>query len=135
MLDNSDAAFLADFEDCRIPNARFGHRAHVRAAWAFIKRYGLSEGAMMMEACVRRFAARHGHARKYHHTITAAWMKLVAVHALPHPARTFDEFIETHSRLLDARFIERFYSHETLFSDYARGHWTEPDVRPLPGIP
>jgi hypothetical protein len=58
----------------------------------------------------------------------------VAAHALPHPAPTFDTFIEGHSRLLDQSFIERFYSREALLSDRARRHWIEPDLRPLPVI-
>lgn len=134
MLDTADAAFLADFEDCRIPPSAFGHREHVRVAWSLIKRHGFSEGARLMEASVRRFAAHYGHAQKYHHTMTAAWIRLVAAHALPHSARTFDEFIKTHSRLLDKRLIERFYSREALFSHGPRVHWMEPDLRPLPDL-
>jgi hypothetical protein len=134
MLSNPDADFLADFEACRIPICGFRHREHLRAAWAFIKRHGFSEATVMMEACVRRFAAHHRHAQKYHHTMTAAWMHLVAAHALPHPVPTFDTFIEEHSRLLDQSLIERFYSREALFSDRARVHWVEPDLRPFPGM-
>jgi len=134
MLGNLDEAFFADFEGCRIPNSGFGHREHVRAAWAYIKRHGLATAAPAMEAAIRRFAAHHGHAGKYHHTLTMAWMHLVAAHAIPHPARTFVDFIGEHSRLLDTALIERFYSGDTLFSDRARMQWIEPDLQPLPAI-
>jgi hypothetical protein len=134
MLSNPDATFLADFEACRIPISEFRHREHLRAAWALIKRHGFSEATVMMEASVRRLAAHHNRAQKYRHTMTAVWMQLVAAHALQHPAPTFDTFIEEHSCLLDQSLIERFYSREALFSDHARVHWIEPDLRPLPGM-
>ena len=105
-----------------------------RAAWAYIKHCGFQVGAIMMDVAIRRYAAHHGHASKYHHTLTAAWMHLVAAHAVPHAAQTFDAFIERHGRLLDKRLIERFYSREVLFSDCARKSWMEPDLRPFPEI-
>jgi hypothetical protein len=134
LLSTPDAIFLADFEGCRISSRNFGHRDHVRAAWAYVMRYGIVEGARMMDTAIARFAAYHGHRQKYHRTMTAAWIHLVAAHALPHPVQTFDEFIVHHSRLLDKSLIECFYSRAALFSDHARTGWVEPDVRPFPMV-
>ncbi|HME82301.1 MAG TPA: hypothetical protein VKF82_09520 [Candidatus Eremiobacteraceae bacterium] len=81
---------------------------------------------------IRRFAAHHGHAPKFHFTLTALWVRLVAAHVADHPDAAFDELIDLDNRLLDKDLPLRFYSRAQLFSEHARASWVEPDVRPLP---
>jgi len=86
----------------------------------------------MMQRAIMRFAAHHGHAGKYHATLTTAWVRFVAFHAANHPSDLFDDFLAQNSELLDKTLPLRFYSRERLFSEVARASWMEPDLRAFP---
>ena len=36
----TDQEFAAAIETCRLPNAQFHHRDHLRLAWIYLRRYG-----------------------------------------------------------------------------------------------
>src|SRR5688572_5761134 len=38
-----DAAFLADFEACRIPLAEWNHRSHIRMAYLYLRAHSFDE--------------------------------------------------------------------------------------------
>ena len=57
----------------------FGHREHIHLAWREL-RDTTRRGADRVEAAIRHVAAAHGEPEKFHRTITAAWMALVAHH-------------------------------------------------------
>jgi hypothetical protein len=133
-MNESDARFLRDLEAGLIANAEFGHRDHLRAAWAYLQQEGFPNAIAVMERTIRRFAAHHGHERKFHVTLTVAWVNLVAAHAACHRDTAFEDFIAANGELLDKNLTLRFYSRERLFSDAARTRWIEPDVRSLPRI-
>jgi hypothetical protein len=130
-----DDAFIDALERCEIPNERFHHRDHVRAAWLCVTRRSYQEAAATMDRLIRRFAAHHGHVDKYHRTLTLLWVRLVAAHAVACKEQTFDEFALKNEALLDKDLALHFYSRETLFSQRARRHWVEADLRALPRIP
>jgi hypothetical protein len=131
----TDAAFIQALEACSIPNHQFGHRDHIRAAWVYLQRYPLPAATRMMDQAIRRFARYHGHAEKYHNTLTVLWTRLVAVHAAAHPETVFERFIARNQELLDKWLVLRFYTRERLFSPRAREAWLDPDVRALPELP
>lgn len=133
-INDDDLAFIRALESCRIQNAHFRHRDHLRAAWSYLQLEPLPRAAARMERTIRRFALHHRHAAKYHHTLTMAWIHLVAVHAAAHPEPTFDRFIAAQDRLLDKSVVSRFYSDALLWSAHAREHWVEPDLQKLPTI-
>jgi len=133
-MSEADVKFLRALEACRLPNSGFRHRDHVRAAWLYVTRDGLPAAIDAMDATIRHFAAHHGHATKYHKTLTAAWVQLVAFHAACNPASEFEEFAAMNPDLLDTALPMRFYSHERLFSAQARTHWIEPDRRAFPRV-
>ena len=132
MMSESDARFLSALEACQIPNADFRHRDHLRAAWLYVTCAGSSRAVKLMERTIRRFAAYHGHVDKFHATLTAAWVKLVAAHVEFHACPTFDAFIDHNSKLLDKDLPLQFYSRTALFSDRARVRWVDPDLQNLP---
>src|SRR6059058_4957277 len=73
----SDEDFLRAFEDLSFPADQFRHREHIRVAWLYLKSSDATRAAERMAAGIRRFANHHGATRKYHHTLTLAWMRLV----------------------------------------------------------
>jgi hypothetical protein len=109
----TDRAFLQAFEGGDISPAEFHHADHVRLALAYLMDSAtVSEATDRMAASIRVFARVAGHEEKYHHTLTVAWVRLVA-------------------RLLDKRLPLAYYSPDRLFSNEARERWIEPDVQML----
>jgi hypothetical protein len=131
--DLSDLEFVRAFEACELPNESFHHRDHIRLAWIYLKSHGEVEARHRLGDAIRRFAGYHGKSDKYHETVTAAWLRLVAsaMDRLPHGA-SFDDVTISAPELLDKRTIEKFYSAATLAAEAARISWVEPDLQPLP---
>jgi hypothetical protein len=131
-MEQSDHGFLQALEAGAIPNHAFRHRDHLMAAWLYLRQRGATGAEQAMLETIRRFAALHGHASKFHYTLTVVWVKLVAAHYTHHVGATFDELLDLDGRLLDKNLPLRFYSLGVLFSEHARSHWVDPDVRSLP---
>lgn len=131
-MEQADKAFLQSLEAGAIPNQAFRHRDHLKAAFLYVRLRGAAGAEQAMLETIRRFAEAHGHAPKFHFTLTAVWVKLVAAHARQHPKATFDELIGLDARLLDKDLPLRFYSDAVLFSERARSTWVDPDLRALP---
>jgi hypothetical protein len=128
-----DEAFLAAFERGTIPARAFRHRHHLRMAWLYLR--GGDAGSAVERACtgVRRLAVAHGVPQKYHHTITRAWMEIVAHHVRRTPlVDTFDDLLATAPQLLDKQLLNRHYSSAVLASRPARSGWVEPDLLAIP---
>ena len=131
----SDEDFLRAFEDLSFPADLFHHREHIRVAWLYLKSSDATRAAEKMSEGIRRFANHHGATQKYHHTLTLAWMRLVAAALVEIPEGfTFEQFITTHPELKDARLLDQHYSKEILQTGTAREGWVEPDLRPLPEL-
>ncbi len=129
----SDESFLEEFESCRLPTAHFHHADHIRLAWIFLGQMEETEATRRIERAIRRYAEHNSIGQKYHHTITLAWMKLVAAarRATPH-AVCFDSFAGQHPELLAEKKLNNYYSPERLACPEARSGWLEPDLGPLP---
>ncbi len=112
----------------------FGHREHLELAWSYLRLYSFDQAAQGMVAAIRHVAALHGADRKYHETMTRAWLHFVAVHVERWGASSFEEFLARNPDLLDSKLIGHFYSRELLNSQRARAAWTSPDLRPLPAL-
>jgi hypothetical protein len=129
----SDEALVAEFESCRLPTAHFHHADHIRLAWIFLGKMDEAEATRRIELAIRRYAEHNGIGQKYHHTITLAWMKLVAAARRATPgAVSFDEFAEQHPELLAVKNLNNYYTPERLARPEARSGWLEPDIGPLP---
>jgi hypothetical protein len=129
----SDEDFLRAFEDLSFPAALFHHREHIRVAWLYLRSSDVTRAAEKMSEGIRRFANHQGATQKYHHTLTLAWMRLVAAALVEIPGEfAFDQFISAHRELKDAKLLDRFYSKEVLQTAAAREGWVEPDLQPLP---
>lgn len=127
----NDEEFLAAFFGGEFGADAFRHRDHLRLAWLMIRRFGLEEGGDRVAAGIKRFAAAHGVADRYHETITRFWLRLVdhAVQVRPE-IEEFDRFLEAFPLLLDGSLPRTHWSEEPL--ERGRGAWREPDLAPLP---
>jgi hypothetical protein len=124
---------LRDFENCALPAEAFHHRGHIRVAWTYLRRMDYSSAVERMSEAIRKYAEFHGANSKYHHTLTLAWMRLVAAAMRLDPGiDDFDLFAGMHPELLDPSAPKEFYSPELLQSEAARTGWVEPDLRTLP---
>ncbi len=129
----SDEEFLRAFEELSFPADRFHHREHIRVAWLYLKSTDATRAAERMSEGIRRFANHHGATQKYHHTLTLAWMRLVAAALVETPdGHTFEQFIVAHPQLKDTELLDQYYSKELLQTVAARETWVEPDLRSLP---
>ena len=128
-----DDRFVADFEAGVYPHSRFRHADHVRLAWIYLRRFGVEEAEERIRGGIRSFARQAGAERKYHETVTIAWMRLVAIALRLTPdTGEFHAFARLHGWLFRKDALLAFYSRERLASEAARGEWAEPDVAAFP---
>ena len=81
---------------------------------------------------IRRFATHHGHADRYHETMTRFWVRAVGMGISRHPTLPYEDLLAAEPHLLDKNLPYRHWSRERLGSDEARGQWVEPDMRLMP---
>jgi hypothetical protein len=131
-MSRDDREFVRGVEDCSLPREEFRHRDHLRLAWLYLQEAPYEDALRRMAQSIRRYAASHGASQKYHHTVTLAWMRLVAAARAARSEPSFDAFLEHHPALLDKTTLRRFYSDARIGSEPARERWVEPDLEPLP---
>jgi hypothetical protein len=127
-----DQQFVAAFEAGRIANQDFHHRDHLRLAWVQIRRLGVERASDAVALGIRRFAAHHGHADRYHDTMTRFWLRAVAIGIRHHPQLTFEGLLTVEPHLLGKNLPFSHWSRERMGSDEARRQWVEPDLRLMP---
>jgi hypothetical protein len=115
------------------PGGQFRHRQHVNLAFVAVRRYGMPEAAVRVCGWIQRLAAYERAPQKYHHTISRAWVEIVAHHASADPdCADFGTFAAHHPALLDKRLLSRHYRSSTLAGVAARRGWVAPDLLPFP---
>jgi hypothetical protein len=133
MSEMSDAEFVRAFLDGALSPHQFHHRDHLRLAWYLARERGADEAGPLIATAIRDFAARHGHAEKYHETMTRFWVRAVAHHVAARPNLSdFDGFLAAFPPLLDTGLPYRHWSREAMASAGARAGWVEPDLLALP---
>ena len=130
----TDHEFLDAFETCRLPNELFHHRDHLRLAWIYLQRYGGPDAPVRIGESIRRYAAQHGKADKYHETVTVAWLRLVAGSADRSGAASLEDLLAACPELLDKNTLHRYYSPQLLASEFARLQFVPPDRHALPSL-
>lgn len=112
---------------------RFGHREHVHVTWLAVRRVGAEAAVALVGDGIRRTARYAGAPQKYHHTMSRAWVELVACHTRPGD-EDFASFAARNPELLDKRLLTQFYRPGTLAGAAARTGWVPPDLRPIPAV-
>jgi len=126
----TDDAFLAGFEAGSLRS--FGHRDHLRVAFAYARRGGAEHAVDAARRGLRHIAAAHGEPERYHETLTTAWARVVAHHSLASGDGGFDAFLTAYPQLLRRDLLLGHYTRERLFSPAARARFVEPDLLALP---
>jgi hypothetical protein len=139
----ADAEFLARFEDGTLPFESWTHRAHVKAAWLYLRDGSLDEAIDRMRVGIQRYNAAHDVPETptsgYHETMTVAFMRLLhammQAHAKTDQATSADAFYEAHPELHAKQALRLFYSRERILDPAAKTTFVEPDLAPLPMAP
>ena len=112
---------------------RFGHRQHINLAFYAVRRYGMPDAVRTVCGWIQQIAGYERAPQKYHHTVSRAWVELVAHHVAADPdCADFDVFADRNPVLLDKRLLGRHYRSSTLAGGPARRGWVEPDLLPFP---
>ena len=124
----TDDELIAGFE--RATLGSFHHADHVRVTWIYLRRLGLHGALAAVSQGLQRLAAAHGHATKYHATVS--WLYVFAIHermALVERACGWEDFAAKNPDLLRdwGAFVARYYSPELLRSPLARREFVLPD--------
>jgi hypothetical protein len=115
------------------PGGEFRHRQHINLAFLAVRRYGMPEATGKVCSWIRRIAAYERAPQKYHHTVSRAWVELVAHHVAANPdCADFEVFARENPALLDKRLLIRHYRSSTLAAGQPRQGWVEPDLLPFP---
>jgi hypothetical protein len=129
----TDDEFVGAFLAGSLPPTQFHHRDHLRLAWLFVRREGMQAAGDAAAAGIRRFAAHHGQAGKYHETMTRFWVRVVGHMTRARPdINDFETFLAAFPLLLDKGLPYRHWRRETMDGAAARAGWVEPDLLALP---
>ena len=126
----NDDQFILNLQAGHVAPEQFNHRAHLRAAFIFLKQTPFLEACIAMRDTLKNFAARIGKADLYHETITLSLMSLMAERMENCAHASFDEFIQAHPELCEQAPLSRYYSAATLASTQARKHFILPGRDP-----
>lgn len=117
----SDAAFIAAFESGRLGADQFQHQDHVRIGYLYLTRYDFGEALHRVTRGIQRHAAAHGQSRKYHETITVAFMAILNERLYAeHTPAGWPSFAAANPDLFDSSLLLRYYTAEELASPRAR---------------
>jgi hypothetical protein len=117
----TDPEFLQALESCSLPENQFGHAAHVRAAYLYLRQSDFVGALDRMRRAIRSYATHHGKPERYHETITVAYVALIQQHLWERgPSDGWESFMRGNSELLDPDLLTRFYSREQIESAIAR---------------
>jgi hypothetical protein len=126
----TDRELLLAFEASSVKPEEFGHRAHVRVAWAYLQELPAVEALAKVSDGLKRLTRAFGKESMYHETVTAAFVFLIS-ERIERAGRggSWDEFEAQNADLFDRDrpILDRYYNRETLRSDLARRIFVLPD--------
>jgi hypothetical protein len=125
----SDEELIRAFESTELPAEQFTHVSHVRVAWWYLRHAPLPVALDRFIAALRRYAASRGAADKYHHTVTIAYMLLIAERLDNAAHLSWSEFAERNPDLLarTPSILSTYYTDAVLSSERARRSFVMPD--------
>src|SRR5204863_6541969 len=96
--------------------AMFPHREHVRLGYEMLGRHPFGEAVTRFSRGLRLLAAKGGQPKRYHETITVAFLALINERRFKTKHKNWPEFEATNRDLLGKRCLERWYGTEQLNS-------------------
>ncbi len=120
-MTDSDAAFLQALETCVLPEADFGHAAHVRAAYLYLRVADFAEALPRLRRTIRAYVSSLQRPDRYHETITVAYLALIQQHiAQRGDGGGWPGFAHDNPELFTRDLLLQFYSRRQLESALAR---------------
>jgi hypothetical protein len=117
----TDEEFLEALETCKLPESAFGHAAHVRAAYLYLRAEEFSGALERTRRAIRNYARHLGKAERYHETVTVAYLALIQQHICQRgDAGGWETFERENPELLRPGLLLEFYPKAQLESDLAR---------------
>jgi hypothetical protein len=117
----TDEEFLRALETCELPEAEFGHAAHVRAAYLYLQGGDFTAALGRIRRAIRTYAAHLGKPDRYHETITVAYLALIQQHICERGnGGGWPAFARDNPELLQKGLIRQFYPPHQLDSELAR---------------
>jgi hypothetical protein len=117
----TDQEFLQALESCTLPESQFGHAAHVRAAYLYLRQADFAGALDRIRRAIQNYATHHGKPDRYHETITVAYVALIQQHICERGSSDgWESFTRENSELLDPDLLTQFYSREQIESAIAR---------------
>jgi hypothetical protein len=120
-LTDGDTAFLRALETCVLPEVDFGHAAHVRAAYLYLRAGDFACALPRLQRTIRAYASSLGRPDRYHETITVAYLALIQQHIAERgDGGGWCGFERDNPELFDRDLLLHFYSRSQLESGLAR---------------
>ncbi len=138
----SDDELLSAFEARTLPFEQWTHRAHVKAAFTYLKRHSFSEALDRMRSGIRAYNAHNqvpeSPTSGYNETTTHAFLHLIAATMAAYnptmPTCDGDAFCNMHPQLMTRHALRLFYSPQRRMDARAKSQFIQPDLSPLPRI-
>ena len=121
-------SFLEEFLAGGIPAAEFRHPDHVRAGYELLRAMDFLDAVSAYGRALKIMTARVGKPEKLHHTITIAFLAVIAERMAEAPHADFDTFLAANPDLMDRALLGRWYRPEHLNTDAARSRFVLPDL-------
>jgi hypothetical protein len=130
----TDQEFLRALESCALPESEFGHVAHVRAAYLYLRQHDFAGALDRIRRAIRQFATHLGKPDRYHETITVAYAALIQQHICERgDGGGWESFARENPQLFDPHLLGHFYSRGQLESEMARKVFLLPRSTPAGG--
>lgn len=120
-------SFLEKFLAGDIPAAEFRHADHVRAGYELLRATDFLDAVSAYGRALKIMTARVGKPEKLHHTITIAFLAVIAERMEQASHGDFDAFLAANPDLMDRAILARWYKPERLKTDAARSRFVLPD--------
>lgn len=135
-----DDELVAGFEACTLPAAEWTHRAHVRVAYCYLRRYGFDAALARLRERIQAYNASIGGedtpTSGYNETTTHALLHLIAAvmahYEAAFPTADSEAFCDAHPQLMTKHVLRFFYSPSRRMDPRAKREFVEPDLTPLP---
>lgn len=130
-LAQDELALVEQLEQCTLPLASLDHATHVKLGWLYLRRDPLLIAIERFRSALRRYVTAHGHADRYHETITWAYLVIIQ-ERMERQGRDqgWGAFAAANPDLLASgkRVLSAYYRPETLQSELARRVFVLPDA-------
>ena len=131
------AAFIAEFEACRLSKQQWTHQAHLTAGCWYLTQFGQAGALEALRSNIRRHNESVGTPNSdtggYHETITRLYLMGIEAYLRAQPDQPFEVSLQglLGSELASSAWPLGYYSRERLFSVAARRDWVDPDLQSL----